>query len=43
MQSYHVALGLELAATYGHYQNEDPITLSKNSGTIGLNFMLNLF
>lgn len=43
MQSYHVALGLELAATLGHYQSPDSVTQSKNDGTIGLNFMLNLF
>ena len=43
MQSYHVALGLEAAATYGHYQSPDAITMSKNQGTIGVNFMLQLF
>jgi hypothetical protein len=43
MQSYHVALGLELAATLGHYQGPDMVSQSKNDGTIGLNFMLNLF
>jgi hypothetical protein len=43
MQSYHVSLGLEAAATYGHYQTEDAVTLSKNQGTLGINFMLQLF
>jgi hypothetical protein len=43
MQSYHVSLGLEAAATYGHYQNPDVLTYNKNQGTIGINFMLNLF
>jgi hypothetical protein len=43
MQSYHVSLGLEAAATYGHYQTRDDITMSKDQGTIGINFMLNLF
>lgn len=43
MQSYHVSLGLEAAATFGHYQAEDAITMSKDQGTIGINFMLNLF
>jgi hypothetical protein len=43
MQSYHVSLGLEAAATFGHYQTEDALTMSKNQGTIGINFMLNLF
>jgi hypothetical protein len=43
MQSYHLSLGLEAAATFGHYQTEDAITMSKDQGTIGINFMLNLF
>jgi len=43
MQSYHVALGLEAVATFGHYQSADPITASKNSGTLGINFLLQLF
>jgi hypothetical protein len=43
MQSYHVSLGLEAAATYGHYQTPDAITMSRDQGTIGINFMLNLF
>jgi hypothetical protein len=43
MQSYHLSLGLEAAATFGHYQAEDVLTMSKNQGTIGINFMLNLF
>jgi hypothetical protein len=43
MQSYHVALGLEAAATYGHYQSPDSITVSKNQGTVGVNFILTLF
>jgi hypothetical protein len=43
MQSYHTTLGLELAGTFGHYQNVDAVTGSKNQGTIGLNFMLQLF
>jgi hypothetical protein len=43
MQSYHLSLGLEAAATFGHYQTEDVLTMSKNQGTIGINFMLNLF
>jgi len=42
-QSYHAALGLELAGTFGHYQTFDTITGSRNQGTIGLNFMVNLF
>jgi hypothetical protein len=43
MQSYHASLGLELGATFGRYQNADPITGSRTQGTLGLNFMLNLF
>jgi hypothetical protein len=43
MQSYHASLGLEFAATFGRYKDPDPITLSRNQGTIGINFMLNLF
>jgi hypothetical protein len=43
MQSYHVALGLEAAATYGHYQEIDLVSGSRDNGTIGINFMLNLF
>ena len=43
LQSYHVSLGLEAAATYGHYQSHDDLTWSKNQGTIGVNFILNLF
>jgi hypothetical protein len=43
MQSYHASLGLELGATLGRYRNADPITGSRNMGTIGVNFMLNLF
>jgi hypothetical protein len=43
MQSYHIALGLEAAATYGHYQSPDSITMSKNQGTVGVNFVLTLF
>jgi len=43
MQSYHVSLGLEAAATFGHYQTADLITNSKDQGTIGINFMLQLF
>ena len=43
MQSYHFALGLEAAATYGHYQEIDLVTGSRDDGTIGINFMLNLF
>jgi hypothetical protein len=43
LQSYHTSLGLELAGTFGRYQNPDVITGSKNQGTIGVNFMLNLF
>lgn len=43
MQSYHTSLGLELGATFGRYKDLDPITFSRNQGTFGLNFMLNLF
>jgi|GEM_PF-2132021 len=43
LQSYHTSLGLELAGTFGHYQAADLYTYSKNQGTIGVNFMLNLF
>jgi hypothetical protein len=43
MQSYHVSLGLEAAATFGHYQDIDIVTGSRNSGTLGINFMLKLF
>jgi hypothetical protein len=43
MQSYHASLGLEASATYGRYKDPDPITNSRDQGTIGINFMLNLF
>jgi hypothetical protein len=43
MQSYHTSLGLELGATFGRYKDPDPITYSRNQGTFGINFMLNLF
>jgi hypothetical protein len=43
MQSYHTSLGLEMGVTYGRYKDPDPITGSRNQGTFGLNFMLNLF
>ena len=43
LQSYHSSVGLEAAATMGHYQNPDLVTNSKNEGTIGVNFVLNLF
>ncbi|HEY5285243.1 MAG TPA: hypothetical protein VIM14_20785 [Polyangia bacterium] len=43
LQTYHTAIGLELAATAGHFANADIITNSKNEGTIGINFILNLF
>ncbi len=43
LQSYHTSVGLEAAATMGHYANPDPVTNSKNQGTIGINFVLNLF
>jgi hypothetical protein len=43
LQSYHSSIGLELAATLGHYPNADNVTYSKDQGTIGVNFMLNLF
>jgi len=43
LQSYHVAIGLEAGATMGHYANVDSTTGSKNQGTIGVNFIFNLF
>jgi len=43
LQSYHSSVGLEAAATMGHYQNPDVVTNSRNEGTIGVNFVLNLF
>ena len=43
MQSYHASLGLEAAAAFGRYKDPDPITGSRNQGTIGVNFLLKLF
>jgi len=43
MQSYHASLGLEIGATFGRYHTIDPITGSRNQGTLGINFTLNLF
>jgi hypothetical protein len=43
MQSYHASLGLEVGATFGRYHTIDPITGSRNQGTLGINFTLNLF
>jgi hypothetical protein len=43
MQSYHAALGLEAAGSYGHYATVDTLTWSRDQGTIAVNFVLNLF
>jgi len=43
LQSYHTSVGLEAAATLGHYSNADALTYSKNQGAIGINFIVNLF